>query len=73
MLRSIPELPLGQEYGSCLNKQSDINLITIITSIKVMSINTITIYIKHKLNKKYIIILLLFIKEIKYRAFIVKI
>ena len=72
LLRSIPELPLRQEYGSYLNKQNNSNLITIITPIKIININIITVYTKYKLSKKYIIILLLFIRKIKRKASIIK-
>ena len=41
-------------------------------SVKVMSIDIVIIYTKYKLNKRYIIVILLFMKKIKCKVPIIK-
>ena len=72
MLRSIAELPLGQEHGFCLGRQSDISFIAVIAFVRIVSIDIITVYIKCKLDRRYIIVVLLFVREIEREVFIIK-
>ena len=48
------------------------NFITAIIFVKIININAITVYTKYKLNKEYIIVILLFVKKIKHKVSIIK-